>query len=91
MPRRKKPKQIPKDHDVRHATAIAIGYGIEKGVDFILKCLDEKKEPQPTPKPQEAEIKVAPPLPTFIQEQNAIYTRRLEHEKLGKKFLKRLK
>jgi hypothetical protein len=75
-------------------TGANIIYAIKKGVDFIFKCLDEKKEPQatlepkPSPRPQEAE---APPLPTFIQEENAIHERLLEQKKVAKQFLRRLR
>lgn len=93
MPRHQK---LPKADKEAQRTGANINYAIEKGIDFIFKCLDRKKEPQatpkpePSPKPHEAE-KVAPPLSTFIQEENAIHERFLEQRKAGKQILKRLK
>jgi len=47
-------------------------------------------EPKPSPRSQEAENKVAPPLPTFMQEVKTSHERHLEQQKAEKQFLRRL-
>jgi hypothetical protein len=94
MPKHK--KLTKNEKKMSENTGANIIYAIEKSVDFIFKCLDGKKEaqatpePEPSPRPQETE-KVAPPLPTFIQEEKAIHERLLEQKKVAKQFLKRLR
>ena len=87
-----KPKEIPKDRDVWHATAIGITVLIDKAVNFMVNRKKSEATPkhEPPPKPQEAE-KVAPMLPTFIGEEETFHERLQEQKKASKELLKRLK
>lgn len=94
MPRRKKLKKIKlfkseKAVEGFFDTIFSVG---KKVYDNVTKNQEPQAtpEPEPSPKLQEAE-KVAPPLPTFIQEEKAIHERLSEQKRTAKQFLRRLK
>jgi len=80
-----------------HGTAVAIGVCIDKGVDLLVKYLNQKK-PQPPPKPQpQPSPKLEPQKPTsptplsMIQQEKAIHDKLLQQKKAERKFLRGLK
>jgi hypothetical protein len=92
MPRRKKFKKIKlfkSEKAVEGFFDIIFGVG-QKVYDNVTKNQEPHVEPKQAATPQEAE-KVAPRLPTFIQEEKAIHETLLEQRKAGKQFLKRLR
>jgi len=94
MPKPKKPKEIKlfkNEKAVEDFFDILFSVG-KKVYDNVTKNQEPQatSEPKPSPRPQEAENKVAPPLPTFMQEVNTSHEMLLEQKKVAKQFVKRL-
>lgn len=99
MPRRKKLKEIKlfnNEKAVEDFFDILFGVGkkiydkINENMKETSKPQEQKRFPTSSPRPQEAENKVAPPLPTFIQDVKTSHEMLLEGKKVAKQFLKRL-